>query len=144
MNFTPKNLALILIGCIITISGCSKKEGPPTAPPTMLKGRISILNNSGVTIWVQGYIQTRGDRQVNVPLGVHLFPDQNYFLHDMIDGDHGQIFPAGDRVAVTYISEARDPDNPNQPLFRNTVDLTVNGTFIIQVKTGGEFGIYPG
>ncbi len=134
-----------LLLSILLLTTCSGEDkSSPTGPPALLRGKISLLNNSGVSIRVLGYTQYRGQQQINVPLGIHLFPDQNLYLHDMIDGDHGQIFPGGDRVRVSFFSEAPDPDNPGQPLFSNSVELTVNGTLLIQVKNGGAYGVYPG
>lgn len=129
----------------IMFLACSGDEDTsPMGPPALFKGKISLLNNSGIPIRVLGYTQTRGTQQINVQLGIHMFPDQTLYLHDMIDGDHGLFFPGGDRIRVSYFAEAPDPDNPGQPLFSNSVELTVNGTLTIQVKSGGEFGIYPG
>jgi hypothetical protein len=95
-------------------------------------------------IRVLGYTQQRGDATVTMNLGVHLFSNQNYYLQNLIEHDMGQMFPGGDIVTVSYVADAPDPDDPTQPLFRNTVELTVNGTFFIQVKNGGLYSISPG
>jgi hypothetical protein len=140
-----KTTAFLVSTVIFLFFACSNhKDNATNSPPTNLKGKISLFNNSGVSIRFLGYTQIRGTTQLNVPVGSHLFPNQTTFLHDMIDGDQGVIFPGGDRVIVNYVADVPNPDNPHEPLFQNTVDLTVNGTLMIQVKNGGEYGIGPG
>jgi hypothetical protein len=140
-----KGLITIILGLAI-IAGCSdhKPNTPSGPPPAPRKGTVSLVNNSGVSIRLVGYTQTRGIRREQVQLNSHLFASQTFYLHNLIDPDQDRIFPGGDRVAVQYYSEIPDPSNPSQPLFRETVELTIDGNAIIQVKSGGEFDISPG
>jgi hypothetical protein len=77
-------------------------------------------------------------------MGNGLGPGFSLPLHNIIDPDGGLIFPGGDRVTVHFAAEQRDPNNPSQPLFQNSVQLTVNGSFILQVKSGGSYDVSPG
>lgn len=140
-----KSLLLGLFALISFIS-CSPNgsSNMPYQPPAQVRGRIGVINESNVVIMVMGYIQQRGDSTVSVNLGVHLFPGNTYYLQNLIERSMGQTFLGGDLVTVTYMAEAPDPDDPSQPLFRNTIELTVNGSFYIQVKNGGIYSIAPG
>jgi hypothetical protein len=136
---------IIVIG-LITLSGCSQDKsdemvGPPPAPRN---GRVSLVNNSEISIRVAGYAHIRGSDSRQVQLYVHLLPGQIYYLHNLFEPDQGQLFPGGDKISVLYIADEPDPSNPSQPLFRETVELVIDGNFVIQVKNGGEYGISPG
>lgn len=139
-------LPVLLMSALFFISCSHNTPSKPYEPVAPLHGRIYLLNNSEVPIRILGYTQIRGTQSVDTPLWIHIFPGETFFLHNRIDPDNvdTQIFPGGDRLNIRYAAEVPDPDNPGQPLFRNTVELTVNGTIEIQVKSGGEFGIYPG
>jgi hypothetical protein len=139
-------LPALLFGILSFISCSHKSPTTPYEPVAPRHGRIFILNNSEVPIRILGYTQVRGTQRVDTQLWIHIFPGENFYLHNRIDPDNSdtQIFPGGDVLTIRYVAEAPDPDNPGQPLFRNTVELTVNGTFEIQVKSGGDYGISPG
>jgi hypothetical protein len=143
-----KNLVNLLLTAVFTTAfllSCSSHDGDgPYQPPVQIRGKIAIVNESAVMIRIVGYTQQRGDTTVSMSLGVHLFANQNYYLQNLIEPDMGQMFPGGDIIRVSYVADAPDPDDPTQPLFRNTVELTVNGTYFIQVKNGGIYSISPG
>jgi len=138
--------SLILITILAVIPGCSPNgsSNAPYQPPAQVRGKIAVINESDVVIRVVGYIQARGDSTASINLGVHLYPNQTYYLQNLIEPSLGQTFLGGDLVTVTYVADAPDPDDPTQPLFRNTIELTVNGSYYIQVKNGGIYSIYPG
>jgi len=129
--------------CAMLMIACSRPSPGPTAPPVFYQGRVSIENNSGVSIRILGYTQVRGDRSAQAQLSVHIFSGQTFHFHNLIDEGGGLIFAGGDRVIVRYEADVADPDDPTQPLFRNTVEVVVNGSFRIWVKSGGDFGISP-
>ena len=131
---------------VIFLTGCSHNKGtdPPYTPPEPREGRVSIFNNSGVPITIAGYSQTRGGQREQIQLWVHLFAGQRFALHNLIDPGQSQLFPGGDRLSIVYYADAPDPSNPTEPLFDGTVELMVDGSLIIQVKSGGEYGISPG
>lgn len=138
----------ILTGLLMALAiiSCSPNDSSnmPYTPPAQVRGRIAVINESNVSIRIAGYSQVRGDSSVSINLGVHLFPNQTYYLQNLIERSMGQSFMGGDLIRVTYIADAPDPDNPSEPLFRSTIELTVNGTYYIQVKNGGVYSIYPG
>ncbi len=138
--------SIILLFGLILISGCSsnKTDDPVSPPPTPRNGRVSLINNSEVSIRLIGYTHVSGSESRQVQLYVHLLPGHIFYLHNLIDPDQGQLFPGGDRVTVLYMADEPDPSNPSNPLFRETVELIIDGNLIIQVKSGGEYGISPG
>jgi hypothetical protein len=140
-------IALTILLSLVVLIGCSHNKvnnSTPNQPPVPQGGRVSILNNSDVSIRIAGYTQQRGSQIQQVQLWVHIFPNQDFILHNIIDPGQSQIFPGGDKLTVVYISEERDPNNPGQPLFQQTVVLTVDGNLLIHVKNGGLYGIMPG
>jgi hypothetical protein len=145
IGLIKKSIASTVL-CIAVFVSCSPNDSSnmPYQPPAQVRGRIAVINESNVSIRVVGYTQERGDSTVSINLGVHLFPNQTYYLQNLIERSMGQSFMGGDLVRVTYLADAPDPDNPSEPLFRNTIELTVNGTYYIQVKNGGIYSIYPG
>ena len=146
MQNAVRKLILLGITNLMILVSCSPHDSSniPIGPPVQIRGRIALINESGVSIRVVGYTQTRGETQMSVNLGIHLAPGQDYYLHNLIETNMGQVFLGGDIVQVDYVAEEPDPDHPSQPLFRDSVTLTVNGTFYIQVKNGGSYSIYPG
>jgi hypothetical protein len=134
-----------LMGLIVLVS-CSHKSGNPIspAPPIPQEGRIALVNNSNVSIRIAGYSHIRGSQIQSVQLWVHIFPSQDFILHNLIDPGQNQLFQGGDIVSVYYSADAPDPSNPSQPLFQETVQLTVDGNRLIQVKGDGKYAISPG
>jgi hypothetical protein len=125
--------------------GCSPSSSSNViSPPAAVRGRVAVINESEVVIRVAGYTQIRGDSTVSVNLGVQIFPNQTFYLQNLIERSMGQIFMGGDVVRVTYYAATPNPDNPSEPLFYSTIELTINGTYYIQVKNGGVYSIYPG
>ncbi len=132
---------------LIIAAGCSRNKpvnSVPVPPRTPQTGRISVQNNSLVSIMISGYSQVRGNQRNQIQLYVHLLPGQNFYLHNIIDPGQSQLFPGGDQISMQYWADAPDPSNPSDPLFHDTVQLTVDGNLIIQVKSGGDYGISPG
>ncbi len=141
-------LVSFTLAVVLTIAaGCSRNKpvNSVPAPPRLPQvGRISVQNNSLVSIMISGYSQVRGGQRNQIQLYVHLLPGQIFYLHNLIEPAQGQLFPGGDQVSMQYWADAPDPSNPGEPLFHNTVQLTVDGNLIIQVKSGGDYGISPG
>jgi hypothetical protein len=138
--------SIMVASGLIMFSGCSHKktDEPVGPPPTPSSGRVSLFNNSEVSVMVAGYTQLRGSESRQVRLYVHLFPGNVFYLHNLIEPDEGQLFPGGDKLAIVYVADASDPSNPWQPLFQGTVELVVDGNLTVQIKSGGEYGISPG
>lgn len=116
----------------------------PSGPPTYYQGRLSVQNESDVSIVIVDMTQRRGAQVVHKQLGNSLGPGFSLALLNIIDPDGGLIFPGGDKVTIHFAADQRDPNNPSQPLFQNSVQLTVNGSFVLQVKSGGSYDINPG
>jgi hypothetical protein len=135
-----------LIITLVLLLGCShdKTDEPVGPPPTPSSGRVSLLNNSEVSVMIAGYTQLRGGESRQVNLYVHLFPGNTFYLHNLFEPEQGQLFPGGDKISLLYRADSPDPSNPSQPLFQETVELIVNGDLTIQIKSGGEYGISPG
>ena len=141
---SPRIAALWMMLAFIPILACSKNDPAPSSPPIFYQGRVSLENSSGVTIRLVGFAQMRGQTRVERELDVHLFTGQMYYFLNLIDPNQGHIFAGGDQITVRYVADEFDPDDPSQPLFQNSVQLTVNGSLVILVKGGGEYGISPG
>jgi hypothetical protein len=138
-------ISAVLLISLLTLLACSHKgNNNPYEPVAPQKGKVNIINNSDVSIRLLSYKQARGSQQIEVPLSVHIFPGDNIFLRNKLDEGDTQIFPGGDIITIRYMADVADPHNPGEPLFQNTVDLTVNGSLDIQVKSGGDYGISPG
>jgi hypothetical protein len=140
-------LGFALLLSFVLFTSCSHNKinnSTPSQPPIPQGGRVSILNNSEVSIRIAGYIQQRGSQTQQVQLWVHIFPGQDFILHNIIDPGESQLFPGGDKLTLVYYSDEPDPNNPTQPLFQQTVVLTVDGNLLIHVKNGGLYGIMPG
>ena len=142
-----KIFKLMIVAVLISTAfmACSPSSSSNIiSPPAVVKGKVAVINESDVVIRVAGYTQIRGDSTISINLGVQLFPNQTYYLQNLIERSMGQFFMGGDIVRVTYYATAPDPDNPSQPLFYSTIELTINGSYYIQVKNGGIYSIYPG
>jgi hypothetical protein len=139
-------IALAALFGLIALTSCSHKKSNPIAPapPIPQEGRIAVVNNSNVSIRIAGYTHVRGSVNQSVELWVHIFPSQDFILHNLIDPGQSQLFPGGDVITVLYYADERDPSNPSQPLFQETVQLTVDGNRLIQVKGDGKYSIFPG
>jgi hypothetical protein len=133
-----------MIALLASTLACSDEDIPNSSGPAQrVRGRIAVSNNSAVAIELTEYHHIRGDIDIMIALGVHLFPDNAIQLHNMIDDGGSLFFKGGDVVKVHFQALVGDPDAPGEPLFQNTVDLIVNGSVVIQVKDGGDFGISP-
>jgi hypothetical protein len=129
---------------ILIFLGCSGGEDNPTSSPVFRDGRIYVRNETSYSIRLMDFVQERGDQEYSGVLDIRVHPDRDYALKNRIDSGNSEIFPGGDRIWVTFISELSDPNNPGHPLFENTVALTVNGNNKISVKSGGEYVVGPG
>jgi hypothetical protein len=132
---------LVLLSLVLLIMpGCSKKT--ITEPENLISGRIMFTNTSSYSIILNYMIQSRGVQRETRNLGYrvegHSGPAGRVELSNLIDG--GYIFPGGDNVFVEFQSVAVAPDNPDEPLFRRTVTMTVDGTQNVEVK--GQSGEY--
>ncbi len=137
-------LGLIVSPLILFLAfGCSK-DNRPAAPATYYQGGLSVSNQSDVPIIIVQMIQKRGTREVRQQMGNALHPGFSLALHNIMDEGGGLVFPGGDKVSVIFASEQRDPNDPTQPLFQNDVQLTINGSLVIQVKSGGRYQIGGG
>jgi hypothetical protein len=135
---------LLSLAIILGILGCSKDvDRSPTGPVTRLRGKVAVANNSNLIITLVQYTHIRQDRQATVRLVRNLNPGFNFYLRNALDNNDSQIFEGGDRVLVHFRALESDPDDPGQPLFQNTVELIVNGSQMIHVKDGGDYGISP-
>jgi hypothetical protein len=123
--------------------GCSSGENNPTVAPVYFDGEITITNDTDVNIRLVDYTQVRDGEEYNSDMNVRVYIDQRYILWNYLDGGDSHVFPGGDRVWVSYIADVPDPGDPDSPLFENTASLTVNGSTVIVVKSGGEYSIGP-
>lgn len=89
------------------------------------------------------YTHNRGVDRASAELGIILLPAHAYYLHNLLDQGGGQMFSGGDKVSVHFISQEPNPDDPSQPLYERRVEHTINGSVIIQVKSGGDYVIRP-
>ncbi len=134
---------IFLILAIFGILGCSDGENVPSGPPILFDGEITVSNDADVTIRLVEFEQIRGDLEYHGDMNVRVYPGIRYSLRNEIDGGESLIFPGGDQVSVKFVADVPDPGDPNRPLFENTVNLTVNGSAVIVVKSGGEYNIGP-
>lgn len=102
-----------------------------------------MRNNSGVVIIIANYIHQRADNSAQQVLNRTLFPGSEYAFKSLLDPTQTFLFRGGDVVSVSYRSEQRDPDDPENPLFEGTADATVNGNIGIVVKSGGHITVGP-
>lgn len=128
----------------VVILGCSDGEYSPSGPSVLLDGEITITNDAQVNIRLVEFIQIRGDLEYRGDMNVRVYTNVRYNLRNRLDPDESIIFPGGDRVSVRFIADAPDPEDPELPLFENTVALTVDGNTMIVVKSGGEYNMGPG
>ncbi|MCP4580077.1 MAG: hypothetical protein GY839_00555 [candidate division Zixibacteria bacterium] len=139
LNSRFKVLTLLFL-FFLMISSCSKDTS--NEPENLISGRIRFTNTSYYSIVLNYMTQTRGSQSETRNLGSTVAggsgPAGRFDLTNIFDG--GFIFPGGDQVLVEFQSIAPSNDNPNIPLFRRTVILTVNGTQNVQVK--GQNGDY--
>ncbi len=134
---------IFLILAIFGILGCSDGENVPSGPSILFDGEITVSNDADVTIRLVEFEQTRGDLEYHGDMNVRVYPTIRYRLRNEIDGGESLIFPGGDQVSVKFVADVPDPGDPELPLFENTVNLTVNGSTVIIVKSGGEYNIGP-
>ena len=135
-------LWLPILGLLILFA-CSK-DNKPSGPPTYYQGGLAVANQSEVPITIVEMIQKRGTQEVHLRMGNSLHPGFSLPLHNIIDEGNSLIFPGGDKVTVQFVAEEPDPNNPGQPLFQNSVQLTINGNIVLQVKSGGHYEISGG
>lgn len=134
---------VLLILAIFCILGCSDGENTPSGPAVLFDGQITVSNDANVSIRLVEFTQVRGDLEYNGDMNVKVYPTIRYNLRNELDGGESVIFPGGDRVWVKFVADVPDPGDPEQPLFENTVNLTVNGNTVVVVKAGGEYSIGP-
>ena len=135
---------IFLISAFFGILGCSDSENIPSGPPVLLDGEITISNDADVTIRLVEFTQIRGDLEYHGDMNIRVYSNIRYSLRNKLDPGELIVFPGGDQVSVKFVADAPDPGDPERPLFENTVDLTVNGSTVIVVKSGGEYNIGPG
>jgi hypothetical protein len=134
-NFAKIILALFCLFAIIF--ACSKK---PTEPEVFSSGTITFINSSYYTITLTTMIQSRHGNTATNNFNRQMPPYLRLDINNLLDG--GLIFPGGDIVSINFESVARQPDNPDLPLFARTVALTVNGPQNIRIKgQSGEYDI---
>ena len=136
-------ILLVVVSGLLCVLSCAH-DPKPSGPPTYYQGRLSVQNSSDVSIVIVDMTQRRGAQVVHRQLGNALGPGFSLALLNIIDPGGGLIFPGGDKVTVHFAADERDPNNPSQPLFQNSVQLTINGSFVLQVKSGGAYDINPG
>ncbi len=127
----------------LAVAGCSGKD-KPSAPTALIQGKISVYNESDVSIRLTEFTQKRGELEYNTILNTSVYPNQSRKLYNLLDGGDTDTFPGGDQVSVEFQARVSDPNNPEQPLFENTASLIINGNNTILVKNGGEYGVGPG
>lgn len=132
-RFAKTFLAVFCILAILT--ACGKKS---TEPEVFTSGKITFLNSSYYTIALTGMIQSRPGNTATDDLNRQMPPYFRLDINNLLDG--GFIFPGGDNVSINFESLARQPDDPNLPLFARTVVLTVNGSQNVRIK--GQSGEY--
>ena len=137
MVFTRVSLVLIAA----TVLACSSDKITQSEPPVLFEGEITITNDAGVTIRLVEFTQRRGSEEYNGELNLTVYSGNRYTLWNELDGGDTHIFPGGDHVWLTFVAAVPTPGDPDVPLFENNVTLTVNGSAVIVVKTGGEYSI---
>jgi PKD repeat protein len=135
--------AVLLVLPVFCILSCSDGENTPSGPAVLFDGQITVSNDANVAIRLVEFTQVRGDLEYNGGMNVKVYPTIRYNLKNELDGGESVIFPGGDQVWVRFVADVADPGDPEQPLFENTVDLTVNGNTVVVVKAGGEYSIGP-
>ncbi len=137
-----KRLLIFPLLAFLTVT-CGTDQDNPVGPPASYKGKISVCNQSQVAVRLIDYYQIRGTQRAHAAPGVRLFSGQSVYLQNLLDSEGGQIFPAGDQVKVNVVVAVPDPQYPYQPLFQDSVNVTVNGSQVILIKNGGEYSISP-
>jgi hypothetical protein len=140
-----KNRLAILFPILLLFSvfACSNENPAPSGPVQRLRGKVAVSNGSNYIIQLVQYTHKRGDFQKTIQLGRNLNPGFSFYLRNALDSNGGDIFEGGDIVQVQFRTLENSPDEPDQPLFQNTVELTVNGSQMIHVKDGGDYSISP-
>ncbi len=136
-------LTVKILPVIFIFLGCSSGEDITNAPPSYLRGEVVIRNESTVVIRLIEFTQIRGEIRHSNNLNIRVASGHGYTLTNRIDSGDSDEFPGGDLVTVRFVSEARDPGNPDRPLFENTISHRVNGNSTIYVKSGGRYGTSP-
>ncbi len=132
--------SIVLLCCVMA---CSDENQAPSGPIQRLSGKVVVSNGSNYIIQLVQYTHRRGGRQATVQLERNLNPGFSFYLRNALDNNRGEIFEGGDIVQVRFRALESDPEEPGQPLFQNTVELTVNGSQMIHVKDGGDYSISP-
>jgi hypothetical protein len=124
--------------CILTlIYACGDKS---TEPEVLSSGKITFNNSSYYTVILTTMIQSRPGNTATGNLNRQMPPNFRLDINNLLDG--GFIFPGGDNVTIHFESLARQPDNPDLPLFTRVVALTVNGLQNVRIKgQNGEYDI---
>lgn len=129
---------ILTIFCILAfLLACGQKS---TESEVLHSGKITFYNSSYYTIILTTMIQSRSGDGATGDINRQMPPYFRLDIHNLIDG--GYIFPGGDNVSINFESLARQPDNPDRPLFERVVVLTVNGPQNVRIKgQNGEYEI---
>jgi len=130
--------AALTIFCVLaSLLACGQKS---TEPETLSSGKITFINSSYYTIILTTMIQSRPGDNATDELNRQMPPYFRVEINNLLDG--GVIFPGGDNISINFESLARQPDNPDRPLFERVVVLTVNGPQNVRIKgQNGEYEI---
>jgi hypothetical protein len=142
MMMKLKSTTIPLLAAMALLWACSDEDIPNySGPDYKLRGKVSVTNSSMVLIEIVEYTHFRGTMHESSRLGIRLFPEYTYFLHNLIDEGDQQMFEGGDLVRVQFKTVATEPGEQE---YQNTVEILVNGSYTIHVKGGGEYSISPG
>jgi hypothetical protein len=138
MKLSRPTILVLLISTFILLACAHNNK--PSGPVIYYDGKLSISNKGEVPITIVEMTQKRGTKEVRLEMGNSLHPGFSYALHNIIDRDGGLVFPGGDKVTVKFASQEY---NSIDPYFQDTVQLTVNGNIMVQIKYDGRYTVNP-
>jgi len=134
-----RKVTILAIMLALAICYCQN----PTSTEERRNGKVVMQNSSGVVVVIASYTHHRGEASARRVLNHALYPASDYAFKSLLDPTQTFLFQGGDVVSVSYRSQEKDPDDPENPLFEGIADATVNGNIGIVVKSGGHITVGP-
>jgi hypothetical protein len=135
--------ALWIILVLVVMTGCAPDDSNPAKPVIHANGQLAIINIGDDPVIVTDYYHIRGEQQAHEFLGVHVFSEETFRFHNLLEPAEGHEFRGGDEVKITYTSDPQEPDNRSLSLFQRSLDLKIDGSRTIAVNGGRVYTRYP-
>lgn len=139
-----KNInALWIILVLVVMTGCAPDISNPAMTVIHASGQLAIINIGDDPVIVTDYFHIRGEQQAHEFLGVHVFSEETFRFNNLLEPSEGHEFRGGDKVKITYTSDAQDPDNRSLSPFQRALELTIDGSRTIAVNGSSVYTRYP-